>query len=123
MSAELTTVVNIKDIDIKQLDVKGTKYIYIGRDFTYSIPGLVQSKYYNPYSISVYGAKVMPLYFSYMESNTDLLTSIKKELKGCILVCHCKPNMCHGDLLAIIANSDLEPIECIRQAKKNLNLG
>jgi len=122
MSSTSTTVVNIKDIDAKEISVENSKYKYIGRDFTYSIPGLIQSKYHNPYPISKYGSKVMSMYFSYLENNTELLSSIKSDLKGYILVCHCKPNVCHGDLLAAICNSDLEPLQCINEVKKKLNL-
>jgi hypothetical protein len=111
-----TTVVNIKNINIA--DINNSKYKYIGRDYQYAIPGLVQSKYHNPYSLKEYGAKVPSLYISYLENNPDLLKSIKVDLAGFTLICHCKPQMCHGDLLAKIADSELTPLQCIAEIKK-----
>jgi hypothetical protein len=37
-------------------------------------------------------------------SNPKLLAEVKKELKGKILGCWCKPGPCHGDVLLQIAN-------------------
>jgi hypothetical protein len=35
----------------------------------------------------------------------ELIEAVKKELRGKILGCHCKPLECHGDVLLEIANS------------------
>lgn len=37
-------------------------------------------------------------------SDPELIELIKKELKGKILGCWCKPGTCHGDILAKVAN-------------------
>ncbi len=38
-----------------------------------------------------------------IRSNPELVAAIKRELKGQILGCYCKPHRCHGDTLAKIA--------------------
>lgn len=40
----------------------------------------------------------------YLLANPTLLEQVKKELKGKILGCHCSPKLCHGHILAKIAN-------------------
>lgn len=77
-----TSVVNInftKDYDI-----------YIGRG---SIWG-------NPFIIGKHGTReeVVNLYKQYLLGNQQLLLRLP-ELKGKVLGCHCKPNLCHGDVL------------------------
>jgi hypothetical protein len=37
--------------------------------------------------------------------NTPLIAKIKRELRGKVLGCWCKPLACHGDVLLEIANS------------------
>lgn len=40
----------------------------------------------------------------WIKSQPDLVARAKKELKGKVLGCWCKPLPCHGDVLARIAN-------------------
>lgn len=47
---------------------------------------------------------VIRLYINYLANNGALLSDIRKELKGKILGCYCAPKLCHGDVLAHIAN-------------------
>jgi hypothetical protein len=42
-------------------------------------------------------------YENYIRSNPQLVADAKRELKGKILACWCKPGPCHGDVLARIA--------------------
>ena len=74
--------------------------VYIGRP----------SKWGNPYSIGQDGDRetVLLKYKKYLESNPELIKQAKKELRGKILGCWCKPNACYGDIL----------IECIKKLKK-----
>jgi len=68
--------------------------IYIGRP---SIWG-------NPFAIGVDGSRedVVDKYEKYILSNEKLLARIG-ELKGKVLACWCKPQACHGDVLARLA--------------------
>lgn len=124
-----TSVVNIKVENLRKLGYNNLKewksasdkHIYIGRDMTNYIAGADKSEYCNPFSVKKYTLpECIKLYIEYLESNPQLLESIKTKLKGCVLGCFCKPQMCHGDLLAKIADSDLQPLECLQQIKKEI---
>ena len=43
-------------------------------------------------------------YEEYLRQNPELIERAKRELKGKVLGCWCKPKACHGDILAKIAN-------------------
>jgi len=76
---------------------KKEKYdVYIGRP----------SKWENPFVIGKDGNRkqVLEKYHNYLLNNTTIMNSIH-ELEGKVLGCWCKPNDCHGDILAAIANS------------------
>jgi len=38
-----------------------------------------------------------------------MVEAARRELRGKILGCHCKPKACHGDILAEIADSEPDP--------------
>lgn len=40
----------------------------------------------------------------WVRSKPDLVARIRRELRGKVLGCHCKPLLCHGDVLAKIAD-------------------
>lgn len=80
----MTEVVNVHTHDVTVDDV------YIGRP----------SKWGNPFSIGKDGTRdeVIKKYKDYFLSNKELLADIE-ELRGKNLVCYCKPQACHGDVL------------------------
>lgn len=45
-------------------------------------------------------------YEEWLRSQPELMERVKKELKGKILGCWCAPLICHGDVLARIANDE-----------------
>lgn len=45
-------------------------------------------------------------YEKWILSRPDLIAAAKKELRGKVLGCWCKPLPCHGDILARIADAD-----------------
>lgn len=85
-----TKVVNVKET--KKYDV------YIGRP----------SKYGNPFVIGKDGDRktVIKKYEIWLmkDDQKELRHDIKKNLKGKILGCFCKPEKCHGDVIAKIVN-------------------
>lgn len=83
-----TTVVNRKTEREKE-------EVYIGRG----------SKWGNPFYVGVDGnrTQVLEKYSAYLQTRQDLLASIL-ELKGKVLGCYCKPQKCHGDTLAALAD-------------------
>lgn len=70
--------------------------VYIGRG----------SKWGNPYVLNVDGDRrtVIEKYREYFITS-ELISSLR-ELRGKVLGCYCAPLPCHGDFLAIMANSN-----------------
>jgi|TARA_R100000049_G_C1922742_1_gene67680 hypothetical protein len=83
-------VINIKD----KKNISGE--VYIGRP----------SKWGNPFVIGIHGNReqVIKLYEDYLFNNYDLMANMG-ELEGKTLVCYCKPEACHGDVLALFVNN------------------
>lgn len=71
--------------------------VYIGRP----------SKWGNPFEIGRDGTReeVVSKYKEWLLTNQDLLNQIS-ELKGKKLGCWCAPKLCHGEVLAEIANDN-----------------
>ena len=69
--------------------------LYIGRP----------SKWGNPFIIGKDGTRkeVIEKYKVWILDQPDLMSSLY-ELEGKVLGCWCKPNSCHGDVLADLAN-------------------
>jgi len=81
----------------KVVHCKKAKYdVYIGR------PG----PWGNPFQIGIDGNReqVVQLYAEWLLSQPELVAKAKQELKGKILACWCAPALCHGDILAAIAD-------------------
>ena len=84
---KMTRVVNLK---------KSPYDIYIGRG----------SPFGNPFEIGKDGNRdeVIAKYEAYLMGKPELLDKIP-ELKNKVLGCFCKPQRCHGDILARLANN------------------
>ena len=100
------TVINIKDAPTGWQN--DPRYLYIGRQSP-RYGGLKRSTYANPYSVQQCGReRAIALYRQdattriMRESHVDkgeLRTAFLDNLTGKILVCWCKPEACHGDVL------------------------
>ena len=96
-----TRVINIKgkhDFDV-----------YIGNRIRFHPQKYPQSKWGNPYAkyLKRLGRdKVIKMYKEYIMNKPELLKLIPLELKGKTLGCWCKPEECHGDILAELADAD-----------------
>lgn len=90
-----TTVINIKS---------GQPYdIYVGRaNATYGLPA---SKWGNPFKLEKEQdrAIVLARYRIWLLSQPELLAALP-ELRGLRLACWCSPKLCHGDVLAELAD-------------------
>jgi hypothetical protein len=89
MAASKTRVVNCKN---ERYDV------YIGRP----------SEWGNPFKIGRDGSRqeVIQKYREWILANPQLTKQIHLKLRGKTLGCWCKPNACHGDVLAELADKD-----------------
>lgn len=106
----MTTVISIKKNNLVKLGyknleewIKDENNVYIGRNCPY-VSGATESIWKNPFSANKYGRDECIIMFKkYLEKNETLLSNINK-LKGKTLGCWCKPEACHGDVLAEICN-------------------
>lgn len=58
----------------------------------------------NPFPLAEHGPlECMRRYFAYLRANPLLVQRARRELKGKRLGCWCKPELCHGDVLAALA--------------------
>lgn len=103
MSEQRTTVVNINESGVRQRLKSDPNYVYIGR----SARGLKASKWLNKYKIGRDGtrADVIAKYRDNILSRPTLLAALP-ELRGKTLVCWCAPNLCHGNVLAELADAE-----------------
>lgn len=72
------------------------------------------SRFGNPFHLGIDGSRreVIERFENYLYTRPDLIQTIRKELRGKVLGCFCDPLLCHGDLLARIANGyQLPPLE------------
>lgn len=60
----------------------------------------------NPFKEGRHGTReeVIEKYREYIKTHPFLLDLARKELKGAVLGCYCKPKPCHGDVLAELVN-------------------
>lgn len=70
--------------------------VYIGRP----------SKWGNPFKIGKDGSRedVIAKYRQWILANPELIAKLPSELIGRTLGCWCRPNSCHGDVLAELAD-------------------
>lgn len=89
MSANRTTVIHISQ------STGDPNEVYIGRP----------TRWGNPFRIGRDGSRkeVVAKYRQYVTARAEMLADLH-ELVGKVLVCHCHPRPCHGDVLAELAN-------------------
>ena len=95
-----TTVINIRDRG-KFVGPKGeaVQFVFIGRP----------SKWGNPFKLQdgVSREDCLVLYKGWVTKQPDLMAALG-ELRGKVLGCWCKPEMCHGEVLARLADGAAE---------------
>lgn len=90
-----TTVVNLKG---------GVRYdVYIGRPSKWGNPFVIGKDGNRATVIIKYEAKLKLIALLVSYGGGDLFGLIAQELKGKTLGCYCKPQACHGDVLAKLA--------------------
>ena len=86
------------------VNIKGKKPydVYIGRAMGWQ--RLKKSPYANPFKIGKDGNRdeVIEKYREWILAQPELVERAKRELKGKVLGCWCKPDPCHGDVLVEI---------------------
>ena len=100
-----TSVINIKDAPNGWRS--DPDYVYIGR----AVPrhGLKSSEFANPFSIgrdAETREQVIDMYRARLIKAPAEMIEKVRDLRGKTLVCWCKPEACHGDVLAAIADGN-----------------
>ena len=92
-----TTVVHIRDSDHD---------VYIGRASPRR--GLSASPFANPFVIGRDGdaEDCVEMYRIWLYLQPELMWKARRVLRGKVLGCWCKPEACHGDVLAEVADGD-----------------
>jgi len=85
---------------------KRSKYdVYIGRPSKWGNPFSHMPNTLARYRVTTRAEAIKKYREWIMTENMALGLSVRRELKGKVLGCWCKPLPCHGDILAEIANS------------------
>jgi hypothetical protein len=74
--------------------------VYVGRPSKWGNPFMLQQ----PVDLKQ-RRMVIAAYRSWLNGHPQLIEDAKKELRGKVLGCWCAPNLCHGEVLAEIANA------------------
>lgn len=98
-----TTVINQKDAP--EGWINDPQYVYIGRGYL----GFPPSVWGNPFTLQKESerASVLVAYLNWVHPQLEqpLVRSAIRGLRGKILVCWCWPKLCHGDILALLADA------------------
>lgn len=100
----MTSVINIKDAPVDWK--KNPEYLYIGR----AGKGL-GGKWGNPFKLESESdrATVLRKYIQWLQKQITYYSWPEEisELRDKILVCFCAPRLCHGDILALLADAEV----------------
>jgi hypothetical protein len=102
-----TTVINLKGHIHEfgpRLEHAPADLVYIGRRWTMGHWDLPQHPFYNPKKRDGTRAEIMEKYRAYLLERPDLLDQVSA-LRGKTLACWCAPELCHGDILAELADA------------------
>lgn len=104
--------------------------VYIGRKSRGAPPGDL-CEWGNPFNMKNQSQaerdRVVHEYRCWLVSQPDLVARAQKELRGKVLACWCSPKLCHGHILAEIANSpqygaDGESEEKVENTVQKMNI-
>jgi hypothetical protein len=98
-------------MNTRVINIKSKQHfdVYIGNRIRFHPQKYPPSKWGNPYAkhlMKLGRDKVIKMYKEYIMNKPELLKLIPLELKDKRLGCWCKPEACHGDLLAELADAD-----------------
>lgn len=79
--------------------------VYIGRPSLFGNPFTHKEGTIAQYKVASRDEAVSK-FEEWLRAQPELVTKVKKELKGKVLGCWCAPLSCHGDVLSKIANEE-----------------
>lgn len=87
----------------RAVNLRDEKYdIYVGRQ----VRGKADNGFGNPFVVGPDGTReqVIERFIAYLRDRPALIARVRAELKDKRLGCWCKPEACHGDVLAAVAD-------------------
>lgn len=81
--------------------------IYIGRPSKFGNPWSHEEGTLAEFKVDT-RAEAIQKYEEWVRSQPEMIAMIKRELRGRVLGCFCTPKLCHGHILAWIANEENE---------------
>jgi len=107
-----TTVVNIRRRHQENGGAAPAGVVYIGRRLTMGGWKLTRSEWANPFDVDTPTKKgdgtredVVALYLTWLHCERPDLLARTGELRGAVLGCWCVPELCHGHVLAALADA------------------
>jgi Domain of unknown function (DUF4326) len=86
-----------------------SNHVYVGRNMTFYVKAAVGSAFRNPFNVKKFGRRgCIDKFREHLLASPDLLAQARRELRGCVLGCWCKPEACHGDVLLQLVNQEDE---------------
>jgi hypothetical protein len=83
--------------------------IYIGRPSKFGNPWSEEEGTLAEFKVET-RAEALRKYEEWIRSQPEMMAMIKRELRGKVLSCWCTPRLCHGHILAWIANEENDDI-------------
>ena len=83
--------------------------VYIGRPSPYGNPWSHEEGTLAKFKVET-RAESIQKYEEWIRSQPEMMAMIKRELRGKVLSCWCVPRLCHGHVLAWIANEENDDI-------------
>jgi len=84
-------------------------HVYVGRNMTFYVKAAVGSKFRNPFNVKKFGRQgCIDKFREHLLASPELLADARRELRGCVLGCWCKPEACHADVLLQLVNQPVE---------------
>jgi hypothetical protein len=92
-----TTVINVNKVGPE------TKYVYCGRGSPFGNDWSHLAWAMSKYKVGT-RTEAIACHRAWLKAQPELIARIRKELKGKVLGCYCKPAACHCDTLAFVAD-------------------
>lgn len=87
-------------------------YVGRGKDPRSGVHAGPAAPWGNPFKVEAHGPDAMRLYLDHLAAHPRIVAQARRELPGLVLGCWCAPRLCHGEVLARLA--DGEELEAIR---------
>jgi hypothetical protein len=100
-----TTVINLHDTEAVRRAAAEGRYVMVYRPTIYGNPFSHAKGTLAKFKVAT-REEAIRRYEPWLRAQPDLVALVRRELRGKVLGCWCKPLDCHADILARIADED-----------------